>query len=166
MNVLSDGFGFKRRTAETVEAGIDLEVESGNAVLGLGGFLVVGDGFERFDEDVQVVEDGLSSFYGKGRRHHHDGALNAGVTEGDAFLDACDAEPIGTIAGREPSGGDKAVPIGIGFADEAELDVGANAVADDAEVMRHRGKIDFSPGARIRLHGFILTWEMASRVVI
>lgn len=99
----------------------------------------------------------MSGFDGESGGHDHDRAIETGVAEGDSFLDAGDAEPVGSIAGGEPADGDEAVAVRIGFADKANFWSWADVVANDAKIVRHGGKVDLGPGSWVGFHGFILT---------
>ena len=98
----------------------------------------------------------MSGFDWKGGGHDHYRAINAGIAEGDSFLNAGDAKPIGTIPGSESTHRDEAVSVSVGFADDTDFDLRADMVANNGEVIRHCGEIDFGPGSRVRLHSVIL----------
>ncbi len=121
LDFLSERGDLARRAAKAVKSCVHLEVEAGDTVLGGGGGLVMLNCGGRFDEDIQVVEDGLAGFDREGGGHDHNGAFETRIAEGDAFLDARDAEPVGSIAGGEPADGDKTVAVSIGFADETDF---------------------------------------------
>lgn len=113
-----DGFG---GAAKAVHSGVHLEVDAGRAAVGFGGLAEGGEEGGVFDEDVHIVEDGLIGLDLEEGRHGHDGDADAGIAQGDGFLDGGDGDPVGTVSAGVAGDGNEPVAVGVGFCDESDL---------------------------------------------
>src|ERR1700722_2694343 len=154
-------FDTARRDTQAVHAGVHLQVERNAFAAFLAAFLrkdAGGGAIELFQllaamyHCRQIVFDEARFFTGEEARQHENRLADAGLAHGDAFFRARDTEPV--RAGLFQRFGDlrAAMAIAVSFDDAknfarrfALLFGGIHEVADGAEILRQRAKINFRP---------------------